>query len=286
MRLPLGRWLVTGIVSLCSTGALAADTKTPFPPCTTAPTEADRKAAQGAFAAGQGSLQRGRLRDCHHVLAGCLPPRLHGARAAFEPRPRLRAQDRSLRSGECARDVPPAQTGRARRRSDSSPHRQLEVPDGCSRASAGRPRSPHPPPSLRSPRRRSSPEGAEKGHGAGAAPFIIVGAGGVAAIVGAVVLAGGAKKVSDAEEACPNRKCPPGRRGRVRIQDGNDGRNQETIGGVVLGIGVAAIAGGLVWHFVSKPSGSAQATVAPSRGAGFTPVLAPIFAGLSLAGSF
>ena len=44
MRLPLGRWLVTGIISLGSAGALAADTKTPFPPCTTAPTEADRKA--------------------------------------------------------------------------------------------------------------------------------------------------------------------------------------------------------------------------------------------------
>src|SRR5262245_61632584 len=56
MRLPLRGWLVTGIISLSSAGALAADTRTPFPPCTTAPTEADRKAAQGAFAAGQGSF--------------------------------------------------------------------------------------------------------------------------------------------------------------------------------------------------------------------------------------
>src|SRR6266540_3112085 len=56
MGLPLRGWLVTGIVWLSSAGALAGDSKTPFPPCTTAPTEADRKAAQGAFAAGQGSF--------------------------------------------------------------------------------------------------------------------------------------------------------------------------------------------------------------------------------------
>src|SRR6267142_2506007 len=56
MGLPLRGWVVTGILTLSSSGALAADTKTPFPPCTTTPTEADRKAAQGAFAAGQGSF--------------------------------------------------------------------------------------------------------------------------------------------------------------------------------------------------------------------------------------
>src|SRR5882724_283737 len=56
MLLPVRGWLVAGIISLSSTTAFAADTKTPFPPCTTVPTESDRKAAQGAFAAGQGSF--------------------------------------------------------------------------------------------------------------------------------------------------------------------------------------------------------------------------------------
>src|SRR4051812_19306817 len=55
MRWSLG-CLVAGFVSLGAAAALAADSKTPFPSCTTAPTEADRKAAQGAFAAGQGSF--------------------------------------------------------------------------------------------------------------------------------------------------------------------------------------------------------------------------------------
>src|SRR5215831_7800867 len=56
MRFTFRGWLVMGIISFGSASALAADNKTPFPPCTTAPTDADRKAAQGAFAAGQGSF--------------------------------------------------------------------------------------------------------------------------------------------------------------------------------------------------------------------------------------
>src|SRR4051794_28600216 len=56
MRLPLGGCLVTGIMTFGSVIAWAGDTKTPFPSCTTSPTEADRKAAQGAFEAGRGSF--------------------------------------------------------------------------------------------------------------------------------------------------------------------------------------------------------------------------------------
>src|SRR4051812_36484610 len=55
MRWSLGCF-VAGCISLGAVAALAADSKTPFPSCTTGPTEADRKAAQGAFAAGQGSF--------------------------------------------------------------------------------------------------------------------------------------------------------------------------------------------------------------------------------------
>src|SRR5882672_5341011 len=56
MGLPLRGWVVTGILSLSSAGALAADSKVSYPSCTTAPTEADKSAAKGAFAAGQGSF--------------------------------------------------------------------------------------------------------------------------------------------------------------------------------------------------------------------------------------
>src|SRR6476660_4881766 len=55
MGLPLRFSLVTGTVLLGAVSAFAADTK-PYPSCTTTPTEADRNAAKGAFAAGQGSF--------------------------------------------------------------------------------------------------------------------------------------------------------------------------------------------------------------------------------------
>ena len=287
MRLPLGRWLVTGIVSLCSTGALAADTKTPFPPCTTAPTEADRKAAQGAFAAGQGSFNEADYataitywrdayrRDCTaHALL------LNLARASELKTDRseaVNALETYLQRKPDAPDV-----DQIRRRIDNLKSQTV--------AATPQPLAPVAPPPTAAPVAATplAPEGADKGHGAGIAPFVIVGAGGIAAIVGTVVLAGGAKKVSNAEEVCGTRACPqpitPAK--EAAIAEGNDGRNQMTIGGVVLGIGVAAMAGGLVWHFVSKPSSSAQASVAPGRSTGFTPVIAPNFAGLSLAGSF
>ena len=207
MRLPLGRWLVTGIVSLCSTGALAADTKTPFPPCTTAPTEADRKAAQGAFAAGQGSFNEADYataitywrdayrRDCTaHALL------LNLARAYELKTDRseaVNALETYLQRKPDAPDV-----DQIRRRIDNLKSQMA--------AAAPQPLAPVAPPPTAAPVAATplAPEGADKGHGAGIAPFVIVGAGGVAAIVGAVVLAGGAKKVSNAEEVCGARACP------------------------------------------------------------------------------
>ena len=53
-------WLVCSVLVLCPLGAsLAADNPEPYPACSQKPSEADRKAAQGAFAAGQGSFNEG-----------------------------------------------------------------------------------------------------------------------------------------------------------------------------------------------------------------------------------
>src|SRR5687767_8104820 len=56
MGLSLRGFLLVGIISFSSAAAHGEGSKTAFPPCTTTATEADRKAAQGAFAAGQGSF--------------------------------------------------------------------------------------------------------------------------------------------------------------------------------------------------------------------------------------
>jgi hypothetical protein len=111
------------------------------------------------------------------------------------------------------------------------------------------------------------------------APWIVVGIGGAAVVAGAVVYAIGAGDVSSAEASCPNRKCAPG--DNASASKGNDGNTLENVGGALLGVGAAAAAAGLVWHFL-EPTGRAGA--APSAYA--APVVAPGYAGISLGSRF
>jgi hypothetical protein len=126
------------------------------------------------------------------------------------------------------------------------------------------------------------PPPSEGGHTA--APWIVVGAGGVAVIVGAIVWASGSGEVSTAERDCPGHTCAPG--DSTDVSKGNDGRTLETVGWVAMGVGAAAIAGGLIWHFVEPTSPVASAA------AHIVPVLAPAsgangsLAGLSVSGAF
>jgi hypothetical protein len=111
-----------------------------------------------------------------------------------------------------------------------------------------------------------------------AMPWVLVGIGGAAVAGGVVLLAVGASDISSAESAC----------GKTRMNctesvasQGNTGRTLEPIGYAVGGVGLAAVAAGLVWYFTETPSG------APT--AGFlrvTPLVAPGYAGMSLGGGF
>jgi hypothetical protein len=92
--------------------------------------------------------------------------------------------------------------------------------------------------------------------------------------VGGLVYLGGKSKVSDAESACPSHKdCT-----QDVTQKGTDGNSQEKTGSYVAGIGVVAAAGGLVWHFLEKPSQPKTTAI--------NPTVAPGFAGLSYSGQF
>jgi hypothetical protein len=120
-------------------------------------------------------------------------------------------------------------------------------------------------------------------------PLIVAGGGGVAAIVGGIVLAGGMKKVSEAEEVCPSHECSkdvPPNQAADAIEKGNAGRQQQVIGGVVLGVGVAALGGGLLWYFLSSPSGEGPAKADAPRRPTAAPAFGPGYAGVSLSGSF
>ncbi len=105
------------------------------------------------------------------------------------------------------------------------------------------------------------------------APWIVVGAGGAALVTGVVLYAVGAGDVSSAENACPKRTACQ----QSVADQGNTGRTLEAVGVVAGVVGVAAVAGGLVWHF-KEPTSSSSAAVSP--------VVAPGYAGLSLGGHF
>jgi tetratricopeptide (TPR) repeat protein len=299
MGFPLRGWVVTGILTLSSAGAFAADSKVSFPPCTTAPTDADRKAAQGAFAAGQGSFNEADYataitywrdayrRDCTaHALL------LNLARAYELKGDRAEAIASLETYLQRKPDAPDAD--QIKRRIENLKAQQASAaPQPTATATAPMPTStgtgamPPPPPP-------------ETGHSKGRSilPLVLLGGGGaVVGVVGAVMLSGGAAKVSEAEDECSKfstsgstRNCDVKAHPQLQasIDKGNEGRSQETLGGVLIGVGVAAIGTGVILYLTSAPSGSAQGPsgVTVAKNTQLTPAVSPSFAGFSLAGHF
>jgi len=110
----------------------------------------------------------------------------------------------------------------------------------------------------------------------GVAPWIVVGAGGAAVVTGIVLYVVGAGDVSSAANSCPFRKnCAPD-----IASKGNNGRTLETAGVIAGGAGLAAVAGGLLWHFVEGPQTRSDS------GARVSPDLAPGYAGMTVRGAF
>ena len=286
MRLSLGASLVSGAVFLSQASAWAADTKTPFPSCTTTPTEADRKAAQGAFAAGQGSFNEADYstaitywRDAYKRDCTAHPLLLNLARA-YELR------------GDRAEAINALETYLQRKPDDSNAEQirrrieNLKAQIAATAATATPPPAPAstaPPPPPAAPTsavvEASSPTSNRQVVG----PLLVGGGGLVLTLIGAGVYSGGAKKVSDAEEACPNHKC----KDDANSDLGNQGLTQKRAGGALIGVGLAAVAGGVVWYLVSaNADGGAKAAGTATTRTMLLPTYSPGFAGLALSGGF
>jgi tetratricopeptide (TPR) repeat protein len=114
----------------------------------------------------------------------------------------------------------------------------------------------------------------ERGHTV--LPWIVVGVGGAAMVTGIILLAVGSSKVSDSFNICPNGNCgidPGGGKNRQATALNSDGRAFQNIGIAVGLVGVAAVGGGLLWHFL-EPTG-------PAKSARIRPELGPGWAGVS-----
>jgi len=135
-----------------------------------------------------------------------------------------------------------------------------------------------PEPPSAAPPEPPPPPAAEQGtkSGTGVGPWVLVGVGGAAVVTGIVVYAVGAGAISSAQSACGGQRksCSPS----VASQ-GNGGRTAEDVGGVVGGVGLAAVAAGVVWKLVGSGGSSA------STSASISPVFAPGYVGLNLGGA-
>ena len=117
------------------------------------------------------------------------------------------------------------------------------------------------------------------------APWIVTGLGGALTITGVVLIIVGQGKVKASKDGCLNgdpTKCVP----PVLTTDGKDrqalntsGTTLSNVGLVSSIVGVLAVGGGLIWHFV-------EPTEAKPAAAKLTPEVAPGYAGLTLSGAF
>jgi tetratricopeptide (TPR) repeat protein len=110
-------------------------------------------------------------------------------------------------------------------------------------------------------------------------PWGVAAGGAAIAIAGAILLPVGLSGIADAEDRCGGtRECADD----DARKDGNLARTEATIGTIALGVGVLALAGGLVWQFVFTP----QQPKAPASALTVTPTVGPRAGGLTFSGAF
>ena len=250
----------------------AASAQDPYPPCSAVPSPADVEAAKGAhklaeqfYAKGKYDRAVGSWTDAYSF--DCRAHRLLiNIGNAYE------------KVGQTAKAIKAFETYIARM-GDKAERTIVAKVENLKQSLRVVPQPPPPPPPP-----PNGNEGADGGPGV--APWLVVGSGGALVVVGAVVLGIGGGKVSDAELRCPDRKCPPDDPQAAQVQDdGNTGRSMQGVGGTLVGIGAAAIAGGVVWYLLSAPP-PADAEATPASGARLQPWVGPNGGGLGLTGTF
>lgn len=126
----------------------------------------------------------------------------------------------------------------------------------------------------------------------GVAPWVTVGVGGAAALAGGILLPMGLSAVSSAQKNCTKLgddkfACP----NDADLQKARSGQTQVLIGKIAIGVGGAAVVGGLVWELAfNKPvpsTASAPPSGTPSTSkVRVTPLVGPGVGGVSVQGSF
>ena len=259
-----------------------------YPDCGREPTDAEVQAAKGAFQAGNASFNEADYsraidywEDAYRRDCTANPLLLNLARA-YELAGRKRQAVVALETF-LAREPNSGEKDQINRRVEVLKKKIAEEDAAAAAAPTtanGGTGTPTTGPTTTTPQEQPAPR-AKRSPG----PWIVMGIGGAAAIVGTIGYVSARQKMDEAEKLC-------GAAGRdqcenqAAVDQGNEARKNLTTSGVIFGIGVAAVAGGAVWWFIDgKRVASAQAGTAARRTA-VVPLVSPELAGLSLSGSF
>jgi tetratricopeptide (TPR) repeat protein len=267
------------------TVAFAEEPTKSYPDCGREPTDAEVAAAKGAFQAGNASFNEADYaraidywEDAYRRDCTANPLLLNLARA-YELAGRKRQAVVALETF-LAREPSSAEKDQINRRVEVL-KKKIEEEDAAAAAAAPppAPAPPPPPPVVQPP-----PHQAKRSPG----PWIVIGVGGAAALVGTIGVIANKKKVDDYAAQCDN-PATPQIEGRdqcdfATAKNGNDARRALNVSGVITGVGAAAVAAGFIWlYYDGKRVASAQGLIKRPL---LRAVVGPQLAGLNLSGAF
>lgn len=273
-----------------ATVALAEEPTKSYPDCGREPTDAEVAAAKGAFQAGNASFNEADYaraidywEDAYRRDCTANPLLLNLARA-YELAGRKRQAVVSLETF-LAREPNSGEKDQINRRIEVLKKKIAE--EDAAAASAPGPANgagaiaPPPGSSQPVPVEPASSDKAKRSPG----PWILIGVGGAAVIVGAIGIVSNKKKVDDADAECG------GNRNMCAFdvaKRGNDARTALNASAVITGAGGLLVGGGLVWYLVDgqRVERENRALVERPLRAKFTPLVGPGVAGLSVSGAF
>jgi tetratricopeptide (TPR) repeat protein len=280
--------LLTALALLVAPALAHAEepTKT-YPDCGREPTDAEVQAAKGAFQAGNASFNEADYaraidywEDAYRRDCTANPLLLNLARA-YELAGRKRQAVVSLETF-IAREPNSGEKDQINRRVEVL-KKKIAEEDAAAAAAPPPSNGVTPPPAGGTPVEPAvepTPTAAKRSPG----PWIMIGLGGAATIVGTIGYISNKSKVDDLAKECED---PVGHKGcPAPVEaDGNEARKQMTTSGVLAGVGLAVVAGGFVWWYFDGRR-VARENSGTLRRPKLTPLVGPELAGLSLSGSF
>lgn len=115
-------------------------------------------------------------------------------------------------------------------------------------------------------------------------PWVVMGVGGAALIIGTIGAVDAKKTIDEVEAKCPNHQCVGS--DTESIKKGNDARSKLNGSVAIMGIGGAAVIGGAIWWYLDKKSVEQANRQGSARRPLITPFVSPQLAGLSVSGAF